>query len=118
MNPLKLKHIGLAVSLVFSAGAMAQAMSKADAKVQMKTKAANAAASDKAGPPRTVQRGKRHPMTMTDFKRKGSLVATLVEVGSLGHAWSGGVGGPPFSDVRRPDASRMVWAFAARQFRG
>lgn len=77
-----------------------------------------AAGGAQAGPPRTVQRGKRHPMTVTDFKRKGSLVATLVEVGSLGHAWSGGVGGQPFSDAQGPDASRMVWAFAARQFRG
>ena len=76
------------------------------------------AAGAQAGPPRTVQRGKRHPMTVTDFKRQGSLVATLVEIGALGHAWSGGAAGQPFSDAQGPDASRMVWAFAARQFRG
>lgn len=70
-----------------------------------------------AGPARSVQRGKRHPMTVTDFKRRGSLVATLVEVGQLGHAWSGGAARQPFSDGKGPDASRMVWAFAARQFR-
>ena len=57
-------------------------------------------------------------MTVTDFKRQGSLVATLVEIGALGHAWSGGAAGQPFSDAQGPDASRMVWAFAARQFRG
>lgn len=67
---------------------------------------------------RSVQRGKRYPMTVTDFKRQGRVVATLVEVGQLGHAWSGGAAKQPFSDGKGPDASRMVWAFAARQFRG
>ena len=70
----------------------------------------------RAGPPRTLQRGKRHAMTVTDFKRRGSTVATLVEVGRLGHAWSGGAARQPYSDGQGPDASRMVWAFAARQF--
>jgi poly(3-hydroxybutyrate) depolymerase len=56
-------------------------------------------------------------MTVTDFKRSGSTVATLVEVGRLGHAWSGGAAKQPFSDGQGPDASRMVWAFAAKQFR-
>jgi poly(hydroxyalkanoate) depolymerase family esterase len=76
------------------------------------------AAGARAGNARSVQRGKRHPMTVTNFKRKGSTVATLVEVGRLGHAWSGGAAKQPFSDARGPDASRMVWAFAAKQFRG
>ncbi len=70
-----------------------------------------------AGQTRRVQRGKRHPMTVTDFQRQGHLIATLAEVGQLGHAWSGGAAGQPFSDSQGPDASRMVWAFAARQFR-
>jgi len=65
---------------------------------------------------RTLQRGKRYPATVTDFKRKGSTVATLVEVGRLGHAWSGGAARQPYSDGAGPDASRMAWAFAARQF--
>ena len=55
-------------------------------------------------------------MTVTDFKRRGRLVASLVEVGSLGHAWSGGAARQPFSDGKGPDASRMVWAFVSRQF--
>lgn len=76
------------------------------------------AAGAQAGHVRHVQRGKRYPMTVTDFKRQGHMVATLVEVGQLGHAWSGGAARHPFSDDRGPDASRMVWAFAARQFRG
>ena len=56
-------------------------------------------------------------MTVTDFKRRGAIAATLVEVAGLGHAWSGGATGQAFSDPRGPDASRLVWAFAARQFR-
>ncbi len=70
-----------------------------------------------AGATRRVQRGQRHPMAVTDCKRGRSIVATLVEVGRLGHAWSGGAPSQPFSDARGPDASGMAWAFAARQFR-
>ena len=69
------------------------------------------------GTPRLVQRGTRYPMTVTDFKRRGRMVASLCEIGILGHAWSGGAAGQPFSDVRGPDASRMAWTFALRQFR-
>ena len=75
-----------------------------------------AAAGAVAGAPRRVQRGHRHPMTVTDYKRRGRTSATLVEVDALGHAWSGGAARQPFSDARGPDASRMAWAFAARQF--
>jgi len=75
------------------------------------------AAGARASKGRSVQRGKRYAMTVTDFKRRGSTVATLVEVGRLGHAWSGGAATQPFGDGHGPDASRMVWAFAARQFR-
>ncbi len=66
---------------------------------------------------RSVQRGQRHAMTVTDFKAGRATVATLVEVPKLGHAWSGGAASQPFGDARGPDASRMAWAFAARQFR-
>jgi poly(hydroxyalkanoate) depolymerase family esterase len=65
---------------------------------------------------RTLQRGKRYPMTVTDFKLRSSTVATLVEVEKLGHAWSGGAANQRYSDVQGPDASRMLWAFVARQF--
>lgn len=74
------------------------------------------AAGAQAGRERQVQRGKRYAMMVTDFKREGSLVATMVEIGQLGHAWSGGAAQQLFSDAKGPDASRMVWAFAARQF--
>jgi poly(hydroxyalkanoate) depolymerase family esterase len=75
------------------------------------------AAGARAGQARSVQRGKRYPMSVTDFKCKGSTVATLVAVNGLAHAWSGGAAGRPFSDEQGPDASRMAWAFAAKQFR-
>lgn len=75
-----------------------------------------AAAGAAAAPSRIVQRGQRRAMTVTDFKRRGQTVATLCLVDRLGHAWSGGAASQRFSDAAGPDASRMVWAFAARQF--
>jgi poly(hydroxyalkanoate) depolymerase family esterase len=66
---------------------------------------------------RQLRRGQRYPMSVMDFKRTGRTVATLVVVEGLTHAWSGGTASQPFSDARGPDASRMAWAFAARQFR-
>ena len=65
---------------------------------------------------RRVQRGKRYAMSVTDFKRKGSTVVSLVEVDRLAHAWSGGAANKAHSDPQGPDASRMVWAFVAKQF--
>ena len=56
-------------------------------------------------------------MAVTDFKAGRSTVASLVEVPQLGHAWSGGAASHPYGDAKGPDASRMAWAFAARQFR-
>ena len=64
-----------------------------------------------------LQRGQRHVTTLRDFKRGGRLVATLAQVQGLGHAWSGGAASEAFGDPQGPDASRMVWAFAARQFK-
>lgn len=75
------------------------------------------AAGARASQSRKVQRGTRYPMSVTDFKRKGSTVATLVAVDGLAHAWSGGAASKPFCDGQGPDASRMAWAFAAKQFR-
>ena len=82
--------------------------------------AANAwagAADAHAEAPRKVQRGKRYPMWVTEYKHKGAAVATLVAVDRLAHAWSGGATSLPYGDAQGPDASRMVWAFAAKQFR-
>ena len=69
------------------------------------------------GMTRQVCRGRRLPMAVTEYARGGRTVATLALVDGLGHAWSGGLGSQPFGDGRGPDATRMVWAFAARQFR-
>ncbi len=70
-----------------------------------------------AGKSRVVQRGSRYPTTVTDFKRQGKPIATLIQVDGLGHAWSGGALNQRYSDALGPDASRLVWAFAAKQFR-
>lgn len=76
----------------------------------------DAKATVKAAHPRTVQRGNRRSATLTDYRIGARIVATLCEVNGLGHSWSGGAAGLPYSDPTGPDASRMVWAFAARQF--
>ncbi len=76
-----------------------------------------AAAGARPAAPRTVQRGQRYPMVVTDFKVGRQVVATQVMIDSLGHAWSGGAAGQPFSDPRGPDASRLLWAFVARHLR-
>lgn len=70
----------------------------------------------KSGPPRTVQRGARYAAHVTDFKVGGRLVSTLCEIRGLGHAWSGGASGCSYSDPKGPDASRMIWTFASKQF--
>jgi poly(hydroxyalkanoate) depolymerase family esterase len=70
-----------------------------------------------ARPPRIVQRGHRHAMTVTDFKHGARTLISLCEVSGLTHAWSGGAAGQPYSDAHGPDASRMIWAFALKQFR-
>ena len=43
-------------------------------------------------------------------------MATLAVVQGLPHAWSGGAAGQPFSNPAGPDASRLVCAFAQKQF--
>jgi poly(hydroxyalkanoate) depolymerase family esterase len=75
-----------------------------------------AAAQATPGNRRSLQRGKRYPMHVTDFCRGRTVVATFVEIGDLAHAWSGGAKGERYSDASGPDASRLAWSFAARQF--
>jgi poly(hydroxyalkanoate) depolymerase family esterase len=112
--PLRLASAALPPLMVIHGG-VDRIVSASNAQAAVQVWAEAGAAS--AGTRRQVQRGQRHPMTVTDWKRKGGgTVATLCEVGALGHAWSGGAAIQPYSDVRGPDASRMVWAFAARQF--
>ena len=66
---------------------------------------------------RTVQRGKRYTVQVTDFTRRGHTLVSLCEITGLGHAWSGGAPGLHYSDPAGPDASALVWAFVARQFK-
>ncbi|MEP7057636.1 MAG: PHB depolymerase family esterase [Caldimonas sp.] len=75
-----------------------------------------ARAGARAAKPRRVQRGSRHEATITNYRKRGTLVATLCEIAGLGHAWSGGAAGHPYSDPQGPDASRMIWSFVARAF--
>ncbi len=89
-------------------------VSSKNARAAVRAWADAAAASATAA--RALRRGGRHPMSVTDFRSGCRLVATLVEVDGLGHAWSGGSKAAPFGDPRGPDASRMIWAFAARRF--
>lgn len=70
----------------------------------------------KPGRQRSVQRGARYPATLTDYKVKDRLVASLCDIQGLGHAWSGGAANQAYSDPKGPDASRMIWAFALKQF--
>ena len=84
----------------------------ADAAAQLWSDAAGA----QPGNTQDLQRGKRYPMQVTNFKRGAQLIATRVRVAQLGHAWSGGKAGQRFSDAKGPDSSRMAWTFAAKQF--
>ncbi|MFN3439240.1 MAG: alpha/beta hydrolase family esterase [Acidovorax sp.] len=70
----------------------------------------------RAGAIRTLQRGQRHAMRVTEFKTGGRTVVALREVVGLAHAWSGGTAQLSFSDPAGPDASALVWAFVVRQF--
>jgi poly(3-hydroxybutyrate) depolymerase len=45
-----------------------------------------------------------------------SLAGAFKAMRGLGHAWSGGAASQAYSDPKGPDASRMIWTFAARQF--
>ncbi|KAH1299740.1 hypothetical protein KXX47_001085, partial [Aspergillus fumigatus] len=54
----------------------------------------------RAGAIRTLQRGRRYPMRVTEFKARGRTVVALREVVGLAHAWSGGA-----ARIRRPAAA-------------
>jgi len=71
----------------------------------------------RAGLERTLQRGKRHAMRVTEFKRDRRIFVMLCEIAGLGHAWSGGASSLPFGDGNGPDATRLIWSFAVKQFK-
>lgn len=64
--------------------------------------------------PRSLQRGKRLAMCVTNFRCGTTLVVQSVLVAGLGHAWSGGAAHEAFSNRLGPDASRLAWAFVAK----
>ena len=68
------------------------------------------------GVQRTLQRGQRRPVRITDYTRDGRTRVRLCEVAGLGHAWSGGTLRQAFSDPAGPDASKLIWAFVSKQF--
>ena len=49
--------------------------------------------------------------TVREWRSDGRLVARLVEVSGLGHAWSGGDSSLEFFDGRYPDATELAWEF-------
>ena len=65
---------------------------------------------------RTWQRGRHRTVHETEFTGKGRTRVMLCKVKGLGHAWSGGTAGLPFSDTSGPCATRMFWTFAKSQF--
>jgi poly(hydroxyalkanoate) depolymerase family esterase len=70
----------------------------------------------RAAAERSVQRGQRRAMHITDYRVGRKVVVSLSLVEGMGHAWSGGTKTLPFSDPTGPDASALIWAFVRRQF--
>jgi len=53
-----------------------------------------------------------HTYTRTRWTdRRGTLIHELLKVDGLGHAWSGGAPGGPYTDARGPDATEAIWRF-------
>ena len=57
-------------------------------------------------------------MVTDDYRIDGRVVARLVRVSGLGHAWSGGDGAFAYNDPHPPDATVLFAAFFALQLRG
>jgi poly(3-hydroxybutyrate) depolymerase len=57
-------------------------------------------------------------MVTDDYRVDGRVVARLVRVTGLGHAWSGGDGAFAYNDPHPPDATALFAAFFASQLRG
>ena len=49
------------------------------------------------------------------FARRGRAVLQLWLVDELGHAWSGGQPGAPYSDPAGPRAATLMWRFLRHQ---
>jgi poly(3-hydroxybutyrate) depolymerase len=78
-------------------------------------------ADDDLLPPAAVDRrvdDPRHPMRVRDWRDRGGLVARLVEIEGLGHAWSGGDATLRYNDASAPDALEIIADFLAEAARG
>jgi poly(3-hydroxybutyrate) depolymerase len=51
-------------------------------------------------------------VTTHDWRVGGRLVVRLVEIGGLGHAWSGGDPDYAYSDAHPPDATALIATFS------
>ena len=51
--------------------------------------------------------------TVREWRRDGKLVVRHVEIGGLGHAWSGGDASLKYNDAAPPDATALVGGFFA-----
>jgi len=60
-----------------------------------------------------VTQGGARPMTIDDYRVEGRLVARLVRIAGLGHAWSGGDGAFAYNDPAPPPATRLIADFIA-----
>ena len=58
----------------------------------------------------TVTATGRHVAT-SDYRHEGRLIARLVSVRELGHAWSGGDDALPYNDAEGPDAAALLADF-------
>ena len=56
-------------------------------------------------------------ITTDDYRIRGRLVARLVRVAELGHAWSGGDGAFAYNDPQPPDATALFADFFAQRAR-
>jgi poly(3-hydroxybutyrate) depolymerase len=77
--------------------------------------------SDERLPPAAVDRrvdDDGHPMRVRDWRDRDGLVARLVEIEGLGHAWSGGDAVLRYNDAGAPDALAIVADFLAEAARG
>jgi poly(hydroxyalkanoate) depolymerase family esterase len=61
--------------------------------------------------------GDGRSMNTEDFRVGGRVVARLIRVTGLGHAWSGGDPAFAYNDPRSPDATALFAAFFASQIR-
>jgi poly(3-hydroxybutyrate) depolymerase len=72
-------------------------------------------------PPAAVDRrvdATAHAMRIRDWRDRDGLVARLVEIEGLGHAWSGGDATLRYNDAGAPDALAIVADFLAEAERG